>query len=545
MVELRRAIGEGRLDQARALHAQLAEQASVEIQLLGARVASLASDELGASRLVEQARTAAPKDARVYATAAEIHAAAGRLDTADEEIRRGVEACGPSAELERARGVYLICVPGGAQAGLTLLEAALAHDPALPFVARALGQAHLLVAKEAARGNDWSAALEHANASIEHDPEDVDARRFLAEMLVNTLDFGAAIAIYERLLEEGQPVAVEAAQAYKNGAVAALAMGTRQEAVLFFLRARSLGMDDEALGSGVGVLRDEARAEAVAALEAEEGELLELRDAHIAKALLLDANIGEDLVVRAEHALESQTFGEAKALARQALFFLTSDPRARAVPELASAREALAGGDVGGAQAIVRAAIARDQDNPLLAAERAWLMAVEAEAGGEIEQALELARAALAHQPEHARAHELCAALLVDRGLASLEAREFPAAIEHLRAAIDHDPSRIEAHQFLGLALFETGDAAGAARAFDAVLAIARSEDLELPDPVHIQLARALFLAGDAVRARETLEDYLATHPGGAFVEQTREVLDALPAPELPGKPIEESSDGP
>jgi tetratricopeptide (TPR) repeat protein len=544
MVELRRAIGEGRLDEARALHAQLVQNDGVEITLLGARVAALGGDDEEASRLVERARALAPTDARVYATAAEIHAAAGRMETADEEIRRGVEACGPNPELERSRGVYLICVPGGAEAGLGLLETALAHDPGLPFVARPLGQAHLLVAKEDARGNDLAAALEHAKQSIAHDPEDVDARRFLAEMMVNALDFGGAITIYEALLEEHVPVEIEASQAYKNGAVAALAMGARDQAVVMFLRARTLGMDDDALGSGVGVLRDEARAEAVAALDREDAKLPEERDAHIEKALVLDANIGEDLVVRAVHALDREKYGDAKSLARQALFFLTNDPRALALPELAAAREAVASQDLPSAQGIVREALERNPGNVYLAAEHAWLMAVEAQSAGEIDHALELAGAALTHDPDHTRAHELCAGLFVERGLAALEAHDYAGAIEPLKAAIDHDPSRIEAHQFLGLALFETGDAAGAARAFDAVLAIARSEDLELPDPVHIQLARALFLAGDAARARETLEDYLVAHPGGAFVDQTREVLDALPAPEPPGAPVEDAGDG-
>jgi tetratricopeptide (TPR) repeat protein len=377
---------------------------------------------------------------------------------------------------------------------------------------------------------------------IAHDPEDVDARRFLAEMMVSALDFGGAITIYEGLLEDHVPVEIEASQAYKNGAVAALAMGAREEAVILFLRARTLGMDDEALGSGVGVLRDEARAQAVAALESEDAKLPEERDAHIGKALLFDANIGEDLVVRAVHALDRETFGEAKNLARQTLFFLTNDPRALALPELASAREAVANLDLPAAQGIVREALARYPENTFLAAERAWLMAVEAQAAGEIEQALDLARAALTHDPDHTRAHELCASLLVESGLAALEAHEYAPAIEHLKAAIDHDPSRIEAHQFLGIALFETGDAAGAARAFEAVLAIARSEDLELPDPVHIQLARALFLAGEQARARETLEDYLVAHP--RRVRRPDAGGPRRPPTRPPGEPLEDPGGG-
>ena len=44
--------------------------------------------------------------------------------------------------------------------GLALLEEALAADPGLPFTGRALGQAHLLIAKELAAALDFEHALE-------------------------------------------------------------------------------------------------------------------------------------------------------------------------------------------------------------------------------------------------------------------------------------------------------------------------------------------------------------------------------------------------
>ncbi len=544
LVELRRALGEGRVDQARALHEQLAPAGGVEILLLGARLAALEGDEARASQRVEEARALAPHDARVFATAAEIHVAGGRMETADTEIQRGLAAAGACAELERARGVWLICTPGGAEKGLALLETALAHDPKLPFLSRPLGQACLLVAKERAREGDVLGAREEAERSLEHDPDDVDARRFLAETLAVLLDYGRAIALYESLLEDGVPVEIEAAQAYKNGAIAAMAMEEREQTVLLFLRARQLGMDDEALGSGVGILRDEARAEAAAALAAEEADEPAERDEHLVQALVYEDEIGADLLSRAALALDREDLDAGARLARQALYFEHADPRARALPALFAARGALGSGDLALARSTVRAALEEEPGNAWLAAERAWLMAYEAHAAGELDHASELAAAALAHQPEHARAHALCATLGVERGYAALEARDLAAAATHLRAALDHDPACIEAHQFLGVALFEAGDHAGAVRAFEAVLAIARAEDLDLPDPVHIQLARALFLAGETARARETLEDYLAAHPQGEFAEPTRAALDALPEPEPPGVLVEDDGEG-
>ena len=260
LVAAREAIEAGDLSLARELVAQLSSAPDpLEVMLLEARVAALAGDPLEAGRWIERAREQAPSDSRVYATAAELHAAHGRLETASAELERGVAACGVTTALQRAQGVALICAQGRAREGLRALEGALEKDPGLPFVARPLGQAHLLVGKHCMGDGDAGLALEHAERSLEFDPLDVDARRFLAECSIVAGDLGRAVRIYDELIAEGEPLETELASLCKNAGIAALVQRDRTRAVDFFARARELGLPDRELATGVDVLRDAAR----------------------------------------------------------------------------------------------------------------------------------------------------------------------------------------------------------------------------------------------------------------------------------------------
>lgn len=414
----RDALDRGRLALAQNLIEQLGEP-GVEGALLRARLAALAEDDVAAGRFIEDARRADPGDPRVYATAAELHAAAGRSKTADAEIQRGLEACGPGPELLRARGVYLITQRGGASAGLELLRSAHEADPDLPFLGRALGQAHLLVGKQFMGGGDVAAALEHARLSLEFDPGDQDARRFHAEASLAAGDFATAIGVYETLLEEGEPLSGELASVYKNAGMAALLQKERALAIRFFRRARELGLGDEVLGTGARVLEAEAA----------------------------------ERVDRSVAALTEGELERAEALAREAL---------ELAPGYLPAREELA------------------------------------------------------HQS-------------VVRALKALEARELEDAEQLLGQALEWDRESLEAHNFLALVQFEREDFAGAVREWSWVVDTAQMEGLVLPEPVHLNLTQAQVRDGDLAGARATLEGYLLLEPTGAFVEETRRVLAALP----------------
>ena len=71
-----------------------------------------------------------------------------------------------------------------------------------------------------------------------------------------------------------------------------------------------------------------------------------------------------------------------------------------------------------------------------------------------------------------------------------------------------------------------------AARLWRSVLSTARAEKIELPEPVHLNLARALVEAGDLEGARKVLQEYLELEklePAGGWRARTQAMLDQLP----------------
>ena len=371
---LRRALDLGPAPQTQALLAHAAEAGDEEL-LLRARAAAQAGRGIEALRLVEEARARHPEDASVYATAAEIYAATDGFDSAAREILLGEKRCGPSAELLRARGIVSISRQGGAARGLGELEAALRADPELPFARRALGQAHLLVGKEAVKAEKLAAALEHARASVGFDPEETDAQRFLAECLAASGDFDGALRTLRALLAKGEPLAAELALMEKRAGVACLLCKERPAALEHFLAARAGGLSDLELATGARLLAEESQT-------------------HL------------DLGVRAYQA-------------------------------------------------------------------------------GEIETA----------------------------------EREF-------RAALVYDADSIAAQNHLAVALFRRGVNAEAIPLWTRVLETAEREKLDLPEPVHLNLAEAQLRNGDAGAARRTLEQYLERAPEGRWAELTRAALE-------------------
>lgn len=293
VVRAREALDLLRFDEARALVEQAAPFAGAEAPLLWARLAAGTGEPAGglleALRRIEEARRASPDDPRVYATAAEVLAAHGRLAEADREIQRGLEAAGLGPELVRARGVHLICTPGAARHGLKLLESARSQDPELPFLARPLGQAHLLVAKELAQADDPAGALAAVERSLEHDAADLDARRLYAELLMVTGDWGRGLARYEELLTEGLPLHAELATYCKNAGFWALtAVRDRELALRHYRRALELGLPREELGHGERFLSEEASARVERAAEALAGQDAALAGELVEEALELD-----------------------------------------------------------------------------------------------------------------------------------------------------------------------------------------------------------------------------------------------------------------
>jgi tetratricopeptide (TPR) repeat protein len=379
VVRLRAALDLGRADEARALLPRLDEKRiGTEELLLRARFDALSGNAVDAIRKVEAARQAAPTDPDVFATASEIYAAAGKVDAGWQEERAGERACGEAPELDRARACLWLSRSGGARKGLELLEGARKKDPDLPFTARALSQAHLLVGKEDAAARKGPSALEHAQLAASLDPDDVDARRFLSEALLLNGDFEGGVREIEALVEKGQPLGAELALLHKKAGIAALLERDRDRAIGHFAAARKLGLTDEELSTGARVLAEEAAAR-------------------------------------------------------------------------------------------------------------------------------------------------------VEKGIEAYKAGDLDAARAHFTAALELDPDRIEAKNHLAVVEFKRGNLGAAIAYWRSVLETSEKEGLELPEPVHVNLAKALALSGEVDAARDLLEDYLRKNPEGRFQDETRAALDALP----------------
>jgi tetratricopeptide (TPR) repeat protein len=379
----RRALEEGRvrdaIDELDAIGDTTATDAvpRPDFRLLRARALAGSGDAIGSVRAIEAARERFGDQAAVYATAAEIHAAAGRFDSAEGEIRRGLAAVGPTPEISRARGVLMISRQGGTEAGLSHLLEATAADPDLPFCDRPLAQAHLVLGNRALAAGDALTAAFHARAAFERDASDEDVRTLRADAALALGDTASGLELYEDLLERDPGLRSTVALHNQRGAMAALLEKDRPLAVRRYLRALELGLPREDLGFGVEVL----------------------------------------------------------AQATQAA---------------------------------------------------------------------------------------------VERGIEAHEARDLAAARAAFEEALRCSPDDLRAQNHLAVVRFEQGDYAAAAELWSAVVATARTEGLELPDPVHLNLARALHQDGRPEEVRAVLEAYLAAEPRGAWREATSAMLEKL-----------------
>ncbi|MCK6448684.1 MAG: hypothetical protein L6Q99_20005 [Planctomycetes bacterium] len=259
--ELADAFESGRIAEVESGLLALSDGGGIEGELLRARLASARGDEISALRTLEAAKRAAPRDVRVLATSAELHAIGGRLGAAEDDIRAGLALAPESAELRRARGVLLISKPGGAQAGLDHLLAARAADPKVPYARRPLAEAHRLAATAALTKKDPELALRHVAAALAELPDQPDLELLGADAQMMLANFDAALATYEKLHAAGRDVGATLAQSSKTAAIAALLAQDRPLALKRFLRARELGLSADALGSGATMLADEAKAE--------------------------------------------------------------------------------------------------------------------------------------------------------------------------------------------------------------------------------------------------------------------------------------------
>ncbi|MBK8181118.1 MAG: hypothetical protein IPK67_20015 [Planctomycetes bacterium] len=371
------ALEAGDLSKVQELLLSLGEEGGSDTVCLRARLLASQGDAVGAVRDLEAAHKRWPNQGAIFATAAEIHAAGGRLETAREEIRAGLAAAGPTPDLSRARGVLLLLQQGGAEAGLAHLLEARQADPGLLFCRGPQAEAHRLLATQALAKPDPRRALVHAREGLAQEPDHPELKLLLADALVAVGDYDAGLPAYEELARGGRDLGASLRLTYQKGATSALAEGRKDVAFERYLRARQLGASNEELGFGAHVLRAAAEA----------------------------------------------------------------------------------------------AQLAADQ----------------------------------AHERE-----------------------DFAAAREELNKVLRILPRSVGARNQLGVVCFRAGDFSAASEAWRAVLDLAAADQVELPEPVHLNLGRALYAQGKLPEVREVLEAYLAKEPTGTWAEDTRAMLAKL-----------------
>ena len=125
----------------------------------------------------------------------------------------------------------------------------------------------------------------------------------------------------------------------------------------------------------------------------------------------------------------------------------------------------------------------------------------------------------------------------IDAGAVLAEDEDWSAASDRFRAALDLAPENVEAWNHLGVCLFREGDYYGAGEVWAEVLLIAARDELVLPEPVHLNLARAWRLAGESSRARSVLSAFLDQPDveSSPWVEETRDMLARLESDALEG----------
>lgn len=355
----------------------LGPELGLDHHLLRARWLALVDDVIELTHEIEAARERWPDQGRVYACAAEIHAAAGRLELAEQELEEGLAKVGPTPELLRAQGSLALATPGRAVFGLTALLRARAAAPDLPFSRRITGLGHLLVGRQAVGNGALDEADAHVAAGLELLPDHEELHELAAEVEEARSNFEGAIPYWEDALAAGRDCAGTLAMLHQRAATQALVEKDRDRALAHWLRARDLGLSGDELGFGRDALR------------------------------------------------------------------------------------------------------------------------------GASDEAL-------------------------DRGFAAWEQGDVEAAADAFERALEFEPDSLEAHNSLAKALFKLERYADAAEHFELALRGLVELDRPLPEPVHLNLSRALFLCGRRGEVRALCESYLEREPAGAWVEATEEMLARL-----------------
>ncbi len=227
--------------------------------VLRARYYNVGQDDVAAVRELEAAKQRFPDCAEIYATGTEIHARAGRMTSAGEELAQGIRRVGPKPALRRAKALTLLVYTGDATQALSELERARAADPELPFCDSLLARSHLLLGNRALGGKAAEQALAHAREALRLEPDLDDARQLEADAQVALGQFAAALDYYEARLLRAPAGKSALATLYHRAATADLVQGEQDRALQRYLRAKALGLSEAELGHGAQAIQRHVR----------------------------------------------------------------------------------------------------------------------------------------------------------------------------------------------------------------------------------------------------------------------------------------------
>jgi len=116
----------------------------------------------------------------------------------------------------------------------------------------------------------------------------------------------------------------------------------------------------------------------------------------------------------------------------------------------------------------------------------------------------------------------------VTAGVEAFAQGELAAASERFERALRWEPDQLAAMNHLAVCRMKQAQPQQAAELWRRVLDIARDERLELPEPVHVNLARALAETGDVEGAKLVLLEHLDRNPSSPWVRETERALQQL-----------------
>lgn len=116
----------------------------------------------------------------------------------------------------------------------------------------------------------------------------------------------------------------------------------------------------------------------------------------------------------------------------------------------------------------------------------------------------------------------------IDAGLAAYDRGENEKALECFDMALRVAPQSLEALNHHAVVSFRLGRYEAAAKGWRTVLDLAQRTQVELPEPTHLNLARALYQLDRKDEVRTLLEGWLTAHPHSEHAAATRQMLARL-----------------